>query len=65
VDWSGVSTDQIVQTAATATAGQIILMHDWPPATIAAIPQIVAGLHSRNLCAGMISPTTGRAVAPR
>jgi peptidoglycan/xylan/chitin deacetylase (PgdA/CDA1 family) len=63
-DWNGVSTAQIVQAAARLTAGQIILMHDFPPNTIAAIPQIVADLTARNLCAGMISPTTGRAVAP-
>jgi len=63
-DWNGASTAQIVAAAGRLTAGQIILMHDFPPNTIAAIPQIVAGLTSRNLCAGMISPTTGRAVAP-
>ena len=64
VDWSGVSTEAIVQAASGLTDGQIILMHDWPPNTVAAIPQIVSGLRSRNLCAGMISPITGRAVAP-
>ncbi len=39
-------------------------MHDWPANTVAAIPRIAQGLAARNLCAGMISPTTGRAVAP-
>jgi endo-1,4-beta-xylanase len=39
-------------------------MHDQYATTVAAIPQIAAGLSSRGLCAGMISPTTGRAVAP-
>jgi peptidoglycan/xylan/chitin deacetylase (PgdA/CDA1 family) len=63
-DWNGASTAQIVQAAGRLTAGQIILMHDWPPNTVSAIPQIAAGLRSRNLCAGMISPTTGRPVAP-
>ncbi|MFI6455664.1 endo-1,4-beta-xylanase [Streptosporangium amethystogenes] len=63
-DWNGASTTQIVQAAGTLQNGQIILMHDNYATTIAAIPQIVANLKSRNLCAGMISPSTGRAVAP-
>jgi endo-1,4-beta-xylanase len=63
-DWNGASTAQIVQAAGTLRNGQIILMHDNYATTIAAIPQIAAGLRSRNLCAGMISPSTGRAVAP-
>ncbi|MFB9239164.1 polysaccharide deacetylase family protein [Plantactinospora siamensis] len=63
-DWNNASVDQIVQAASRLQAGQIILMHDWPANTIAAIPRIVSGLSSRGLCAGMISPTTGRAVAP-
>ncbi len=63
-DWNGASVSAIVQANARLTNGQIILMHDWPANTVAAIPQIAAGLASRNLCAGMISPSTGRAVAP-
>jgi peptidoglycan/xylan/chitin deacetylase (PgdA/CDA1 family) len=63
-DWNGASTAQIVQAASTLTNGQLILMHDQYATTIAAIPQIAAGLTSRGLCAGTISPTTGRAVAP-
>ncbi|AGZ41821.1 endo-1,4-beta-xylanase [Actinoplanes friuliensis] len=63
-DWNGASTAQIVQAASTLTNGQTILMHDQYATTVAAIPQIVSGLTSRGLCAGMISPTTGRAVAP-
>ncbi|MFI6030085.1 cellulose binding domain-containing protein [Amycolatopsis magusensis] len=39
-------------------------MHDGYQSTINALPQIAAGLASRNLCAGMISTTTGQAVAP-
>ncbi|MET0133161.1 MAG: cellulose binding domain-containing protein [Kibdelosporangium sp.] len=39
-------------------------MHDGYQTTINAIPPIVANLTSRNLCAGMISTTTGQAVAP-
>ncbi|MFE2586822.1 polysaccharide deacetylase family protein, partial [Streptomyces sp. NPDC059378] len=63
-DWNGASTDAIVQAAGRLTNGQIILMHDWPANTIAAIPRIAQGLAARGLCAGMISPQTGRAVAP-
>ncbi|BCJ50533.1 acetylxylan esterase [Actinoplanes sp. NBRC 14428] len=63
-DWNGASTAQIVQAASRLTNGQSILMHDQYATTIAAIPQIVSGLTSRGLCAGMISASTGRAVAP-
>ncbi|MFB7248069.1 polysaccharide deacetylase [Streptomyces populi] len=63
-DWNGASTDAIVQAAGRLTNGQVILMHDWPANTIAAIPRIAQGLAARGLCAGMISPGTGRAVAP-
>jgi peptidoglycan/xylan/chitin deacetylase (PgdA/CDA1 family) len=63
-DWNGAGTDAIVAAAGRLTNGQIILMHDWPANTVAAIPRIAQGLTARNLCAGMISPQTGRAVAP-
>jgi peptidoglycan/xylan/chitin deacetylase (PgdA/CDA1 family) len=63
-DWNGASTDAIVQSVARLTNGQIILMHDWPANTLAAIPRIARTLASRGLCAGTISPQTGRAVAP-
>src|SRR4051812_3400654 len=63
-DWNNASVDAIVAANARLTNGQIILMHDWPANTVAAIPRIAQGLASRGLCAGMISPQTGRAVAP-
>jgi len=63
-DWNGASTAQIVQAAGRLTNGQVILMHDGIQNTINAIPQIMSNLRSRDLCTGMISPTTGRAVAP-
>ncbi|MEU4744137.1 polysaccharide deacetylase family protein [Actinosynnema sp. NPDC023658] len=63
-DWNNASVDAIVAANARLTNGQIILMHDWPANTRAAIPRIAQTLASRNLCAGMISPSTGRAVAP-
>jgi endo-1,4-beta-xylanase len=63
-DWNGTSTDAIVAAAGNLQDGQVILMHDGFPNTVAAVPRIVAGLTSRGLCTGMISTTTGRAVAP-
>ncbi|MFD0318241.1 polysaccharide deacetylase family protein [Streptomyces flavalbus] len=63
-DWNNASTDAIVQAASRLTNGQVILMHDWPANTLAAIPRIAQNLASRGLCSGMISPQTGRAVAP-
>ena len=63
-DWNGASTAQIVQAAGTLQNGGVILMHDGYQTTVNAIPQIVANLAARNLCPGMISTSTGRAVAP-
>jgi peptidoglycan/xylan/chitin deacetylase (PgdA/CDA1 family) len=63
-DWNGATTDAIVQANARLTNGQVILMHEWPANTLTAIPRIAQGLAGRGLCAGMISPQTGRAVAP-
>ena len=63
-DWNGASADAIVQAAARLTSGQVILMHDWSANTLAAVPRIAQGLSARGLCAGRISPATGRAVAP-
>ncbi|MQY14363.1 Bifunctional xylanase/deacetylase [Streptomyces sp. RB5] len=63
-DWNNASTDAIVGAVNRMTNGQIILMHDWPANTLAAIPRIAQTLSAKGLCAGMISPSTGRAVAP-
>lgn len=63
-DWSGVSVDAIVDAHRGLTDGQIILMHDGPPNTVAAIPQIAQVLADLDLYPGMISAQTGRAVAP-
>jgi len=63
-DWNGASVDAIVQANGRLTNGQVILMHEWPANTLAAIPRIAQGLVARGLCAGRISPQTGRAVAP-
>ncbi|NUR29761.1 MAG: polysaccharide deacetylase family protein, partial [Catenulispora sp.] len=63
-DWNGAGIDAIVAANGRLTNGQIILMHEWPANTLSAIPRIAQTLASHNLCAGMISPQTGRAVAP-
>ncbi|RSM46059.1 xylanase deacetylase [Amycolatopsis balhimycina DSM 5908] len=63
-DWNNASVDAIVAANARLTNGQVILMHEWPANTLAAIPRIAQTLSSRGLCSGMISPQTGRAVAP-
>lgn len=63
-DWNNASASTIRQRAAQLTNGQNILMHDWPSATVQALPGILQDLQSRNLCTGHISPSTGRAVAP-
>lgn len=63
-DWNNASASAIRSAAARLTNGQSILMHDWPAATVQALPGILQDLQSRNLCTGHISPDTGRAVAP-
>jgi peptidoglycan/xylan/chitin deacetylase (PgdA/CDA1 family) len=64
-DWrSETTTAQIVQNVRGVQNGGVVLLHDLYQSTINAIPQIAADLRSRGLCAGMISPSTGRAVAP-
>ncbi|CAM4188757.1 polysaccharide deacetylase family protein [Paenibacillus tarimensis] len=63
-DWNGASTAQIVAAAGRLQNGDVFLMHDHYQSTLQAIPQIAQNLKSRGLCSGMISPSTGRAVAP-
>ncbi|MBQ0827082.1 polysaccharide deacetylase family protein [Streptomyces tagetis] len=63
-DWNGASTDAIVQAVSRLGNGQVVLMHEWPANTLEAIPRIAQVLAGKGLCSGMISPQTGRAVAP-
>ena len=53
-DWDGRPAADIVETVATAKAGDFILMHDGYPNTIAAISKIADGLERRGLCDGRI-----------
>ncbi|MBW4720660.1 polysaccharide deacetylase family protein [Saccharothrix obliqua] len=62
LDWSGKSTEEIVRSATGAEAGDVVLMHDGYPATVAAVPLIVRGLKDKGLCPGRI--LNGRAIAP-
>lgn len=63
-DWNGATPDEIIQAAGRLTDGQVLLMHEWPASTLAAIPGIAQVLASHGLRTGRISPQTGRAVAP-
>ncbi|GAA1647285.1 polysaccharide deacetylase family protein [Actinoplanes couchii] len=63
-DWDNATPEQIVTAAGQLTDGDVILMHDWPPNTVAAIPGIADVLRTGKLCPGKISAVTGRAVAP-
>ncbi|MDH6368756.1 peptidoglycan/xylan/chitin deacetylase (PgdA/CDA1 family) [Paenibacillus sp. PastF-3] len=63
-DWNGASTAQILNAVGTMQNGDVILMHDQYQTTVQAIPQIAQNLKNRGLCSGMISTSTGRAVAP-
>ncbi len=56
-DWAGATADEIAAAAHTLQPGGIILMHDWPPATIEAVPLIAEDLAARGLCAGRIAYT--------
>ncbi len=63
-DWNNASVDAIVRAVSRLGDGQVVLMHDWPANTLAAVPRIAQTLAAKGLCSGMISPRTGRAVAP-
>jgi peptidoglycan/xylan/chitin deacetylase (PgdA/CDA1 family) len=56
-DWAGTSAEEIAAAARTLQPGGIILMHDWPPATIEAVPLIARDLAERGLCTGRIAYT--------
>ncbi len=56
-DWTGNSASQVASLALSATDGGVVLMHDGRSNSIAAIPQIVAGLQSKHMCPGKILPS--------
>lgn len=53
-DWAGAATDEIVAAADRAEAGGVVLMHEGRPATVAAVPRVLAGLAARGLRPGPI-----------
>lgn len=63
-DYDGASVAAIVSANNQLQNGQVILMHDGYANTNNAIAQIAANLRAKNLCPGVIDPTSGRAVAP-
>jgi peptidoglycan/xylan/chitin deacetylase (PgdA/CDA1 family) len=63
-DWAGASTEEIVEAAGELRDGEVIVMHEDEWNNVEAVPLIAADLRSRGLCSGMISTSTGGAVAP-
>jgi peptidoglycan/xylan/chitin deacetylase (PgdA/CDA1 family) len=55
-DYAGATTDQIVTALGRAKAGDVVLMHDWPRATLAAVPRIAEVLARHELCTGPVPP---------
>ncbi|HEY3471656.1 MAG TPA: polysaccharide deacetylase family protein [Amycolatopsis sp.] len=53
-DWDGAAADEIVAAAAAAEPGGVVLMHEGRPATLAAVPRILAGLAARGLRPGPV-----------
>jgi len=56
-DWAGCSPDEIVTAAEEAQPGGVVLMHEGRPATVEAVPRILAALTARGLRPG---PVTAR-----
>ncbi len=56
-DWDGASADEIVAAAESLESGDIMLMHDFPAATIEAVPRIAQVLRAKGLRVGSISYT--------
>jgi peptidoglycan/xylan/chitin deacetylase (PgdA/CDA1 family) len=61
-DYAGASSDQIVAALGRAKDGDVVLLHDWPPATLAAVPRIAEVLARHRLCTGPV-PIAGRALS--
>jgi len=48
-DWNGASVSTIISNCNKLQAGGLVLMHDWPPNTVTAIPTVVQNLRNRGL----------------
>ncbi|WP_086845578.1 polysaccharide deacetylase family protein [Amycolatopsis kentuckyensis] len=53
-DWAGCSADEIVAAAGDAQPGGVVLMHEGRPATVEAVPRILAALAARGLRPGPV-----------
>ncbi|GHG07540.1 polysaccharide deacetylase [Amycolatopsis bullii] len=53
-DWAGCSADEIVAAAGQAQPGGVVLMHEGRPATLDAVPRILAALTERGLRPGPV-----------
>ncbi|MCR6482555.1 polysaccharide deacetylase family protein [Amycolatopsis sp. OK19-0408] len=53
-DWAGAAAAEIVAAAARAEPGGTVLMHEGCPATVAAVPRVLAGLAARGLRPGPV-----------
>lgn len=52
-DWDGASADEIVAAADRVEPGGVVLLHEGRPATVAAVPRILAALAARGLRPGL------------
>ncbi|MCP2256407.1 Polysaccharide deacetylase [Streptoalloteichus tenebrarius] len=62
LDWSGRNAQQIIDSALTAKARGIVLMHDGYQPTVDAVEPIVRGLRAKGLCPGKIVNRDGTPV---
>ncbi|SFW83430.1 polysaccharide deacetylase family protein [Amycolatopsis australiensis] len=53
-DWDGATADEIVTAASAVSPGGVVLMHEGRPATVEAVPRILAGLAARGLRPGPV-----------
>jgi peptidoglycan/xylan/chitin deacetylase (PgdA/CDA1 family) len=55
-DWAGAPAGEIVAAAERVEPGGIVLMHEGRPATVAAVPRVLAALAARGLRPGPLDP---------
>jgi peptidoglycan/xylan/chitin deacetylase (PgdA/CDA1 family) len=53
-DWAGCTADEIVAAAGEVQPGGVVLMHEGRPATVEAVPRILAALTARGLRPGPV-----------
>ncbi|WP_410586611.1 polysaccharide deacetylase family protein [Amycolatopsis sp. lyj-23] len=55
-DWAGCTTEEIAAAAGAVRPGGVVLMHEGRPATLDAVPRILAALIARGLRPGPVQP---------